>query len=145
DFQQQDIFIPLRREEAVVQKESLVREEVRVSKKTQTERQNISEQVRKEDVEINRSGGIPASSKGRETQPAGTRSQKGQRGKKAVFCLCSSEQQASRIVEQLKQGGFSKNDISVLFPDKSGTKDFAHQKNTKAPEGATTGASTGGV
>src|SRR5437764_3927572 len=80
DFQQQDIFIPLRREEPVVQKESHVREEVRVSKKTQTERQNISEQVRKEDVEINRSGGIPPSSKGRETQPAGASGQQGQRG-----------------------------------------------------------------
>jgi hypothetical protein len=33
----------------------------------------------------------------------------------------------------------------VLFPDKSGTRDFAHEHNTKAPEGAATGAGTGGV
>jgi len=33
----------------------------------------------------------------------------------------------------------------VLFPENVGTKDFAHEKNTKAPEGATTGAGTGAV
>lgn len=37
------------------------------------------------------------------------------------------------------------NDISVLFPDKRGTKDFAHEHNTKAPEGAAAGAGAGGV
>lgn len=64
---------------------------------------------------------------------------------KSVFCLCDSESQAERIVENLKSAGFSTNQISVLFPDNSGTKDFAHEKHTKAPEGATTGATTGGV
>jgi len=54
DFQEQDIFIPLRREEPVIQKESRVKEKVRVSKKKQTERQDVSEQIRKEDVEIER-------------------------------------------------------------------------------------------
>src|SRR4030095_13155260 len=39
----------------------------------------------------------------------------------------------------------SPNDISVLFPDKSGTRDFAHEQNTKAPEGAAAGAGTGGI
>ena len=64
---------------------------------------------------------------------------------KAVFCLSDSESQAERIVDELKAGGFSNNDISVLFPDKSGTRDFAHEQHTKAPEGAATGAGTGGV
>src|SRR3954454_5790162 len=64
---------------------------------------------------------------------------------KSVFCLARDLDQASRIVEDLKMGGFSNNDISVLLPDKSGTKDFAHEKGTKAPEGAITGAGTGGV
>lgn len=64
---------------------------------------------------------------------------------KAVFGLVDSEVQAERIVEGLKAAGFSNNDISVLFPDKSGTRDFAHEQNTKAPEGAATGAGTGGV
>jgi hypothetical protein len=48
-------------------------------------------------------------------------------------------------VEALKAAGFSNNDVSVLFPENQGTKDFAHEKNTKAPEGATTGAGTGAV
>src|SRR6478609_5272203 len=64
---------------------------------------------------------------------------------KSVFCLSDNEFQTEKIVQQLKDGGFSNNDISVLFPDKSGTKDFAHEQHTKAPEGAATGAGTGGV
>src|SRR6202040_256559 len=64
---------------------------------------------------------------------------------KAVFGIATSEEQAERIANQLKAAGFSTNDISVLFPDKTGTRDFAHEKNTKAPEGATTGAGTGFV
>jgi hypothetical protein len=64
---------------------------------------------------------------------------------KAVFCIASTEFQAESIVNELKISGFSDNDISVLFPDKTGTKDFAHEHHTKAPECATAGAGTGGV
>src|SRR5437867_5468449 len=64
---------------------------------------------------------------------------------KAVFCIATSEAQAEIIVNQLKQEGFAYSDISVLFPDKTGSKDFAHEQHTKAPEGAATGAGTGGV
>jgi hypothetical protein len=64
---------------------------------------------------------------------------------KAVFCIANSEAQAVRIVEDARAAGFSGNDISVLFPDKIGTRDFAHEKHTKAPEGAAAGATTGGV
>src|SRR6187200_2075065 len=64
---------------------------------------------------------------------------------KAVFCLARTEAQAITIVNELKAAGFSHNDISVLFPDTSGTKDFAHDQQTKAPEGAATGAGTGGL
>jgi hypothetical protein len=63
----------------------------------------------------------------------------------AVFCIARTEAQALTIVNQLKAAGFSPNDISVLFPDKTGTRDFAHEQHTKAPEGAATGATTGGV
>lgn len=55
-FNEQEVYIPLRREEAVVQKETALREEVRVRKNTQTDRQQVTEQVRKEDVEIEESG-----------------------------------------------------------------------------------------
>src|SRR5205809_6809382 len=65
--------------------------------------------------------------------------------KKSVFCLAQDLDQASRIVDNLKAAGFSNNDISVLLPDKTGSKDFAHKKGTKAPEGAATGAGSGGV
>ena len=65
--------------------------------------------------------------------------------KKSVFCIATSRSQADRIVDQLKTANFSNNDISVLFPDKGTTRDFAHEKNTKAPEGAVAGAGTGGV
>jgi hypothetical protein len=64
---------------------------------------------------------------------------------KSVFCIATSRDIAERIVSQLKAAQFSSNDISVLFPDKETTRDFAHEKNTKAPEGAITGAGAGGV
>lgn len=65
--------------------------------------------------------------------------------KKAVFCTVNSEPQASSIVEDLRRAGFSNDDISALFPDKQGTRDFAHEQQTKAPEGAAAGAGTGAV
>ena len=64
---------------------------------------------------------------------------------KSVFCIATSRAQADGIVGELKNANFSNNDISVLFLDKDTTRDFAHEKNTKAPEGAVTGAGTGGV
>jgi hypothetical protein len=64
---------------------------------------------------------------------------------KAIFCIATSETQAENIVNQLKAAGFSYNDISVLFPDRAGTRHFAHEQHTKAPEGAAAGAGTGGI
>jgi hypothetical protein len=63
---------------------------------------------------------------------------------KAVLCIAKSEPQAERIVSDLRAAGFPDGDISVLFPDKKGTRDFAHEKGTKMPEGAATGAATVG-
>lgn len=63
----------------------------------------------------------------------------------AVFCIANDYMIAEDIVTQLKTSGFSPSDVSVLFPDKRGTKDFAHEQHTKAPEGAATGAGTGGA
>lgn len=65
--------------------------------------------------------------------------------KKAVFGIAKTESQAINIANQLVSTGFSENDISVLFPDKAGTRDFAHEQHTKAPEGAATGAASGVV
>ena len=64
---------------------------------------------------------------------------------KAVFCIATSEEQAVRIVEDLRTAGFPSDSISALFPDKGGTRDFAHEQHTKMPEGAAAGAGTGGV
>src|SRR5262245_23113985 len=64
---------------------------------------------------------------------------------KSVFGLIDNESQAESIVSELKSAGFSDNDISVLFPDKTGTRDFAHEQHTKAPEGAATGGIAGGA
>jgi hypothetical protein len=63
----------------------------------------------------------------------------------AVFGIYSSSARAEQAVDRLTQAGFSNNDISVLMPDTQSTKEFAHEKNTKAPEGTATGVATGGA
>jgi len=63
--------------------------------------------------------------------------------KNAVYCIAKDITQAEIIVDLLRVAGFASNDISVLLPDKSGTRDFAHEQNTKMPEGAATGGVTG--
>ena len=65
--------------------------------------------------------------------------------KKAVLGLVARHTQADAIVDALQRAGFPNSDISALFPDKQGTRDFAHEKNTKAPEGAVAGAGAGGA
>ncbi len=64
---------------------------------------------------------------------------------RAAFCIASTVTQASRIVADLRHGGFDDDAISVLYSDKATTRDFAHTSCTKAPEGAAAGASAGGV
>ena len=61
----------------------------------------------------------------------------------AVYCIAQNREHAECIVNSLKQEGFSKHEISVLFPDQSGTHDFAHEQNTKMPEGAAAGGVAG--
>ena len=65
--------------------------------------------------------------------------------KKAVFGIAKSESQAINMADQLKAAGFTNNDVSVLFPDKQGSKDFAQEQHTKAPEGAAAGGASGAV
>ena len=61
----------------------------------------------------------------------------------AVYGIYSTRHQVELAVDRMKAEGFRNTDISVLFPQNAGTKDFAHEKHTKAPEGATTGAGSG--
>jgi hypothetical protein len=63
----------------------------------------------------------------------------------AAFAIFPSRSEAEIAVNQLTAAGFSSQDVSVLMADKAGTRDFATEKNTKAPEGTTTGAGVGGT
>lgn len=63
----------------------------------------------------------------------------------AVFGIYPSRERAEEAVGHLTAGGFRSEDISVLMQDNVGTKDFAHEKHTKAPEGTTAGAVAGGL
>jgi len=64
---------------------------------------------------------------------------------KSVIGIVDTQVQAEQVVSQLTAAGFRASDISALLPDRQGTKDFAHENNTKAPEGAVTGAGAGGA
>ena len=63
----------------------------------------------------------------------------------AVFGIYPDRFAVEEVVEHLRAAGFRNTDISVLFQDNQGTKDFAHEKNTKAPEGTAVGVTTGGL
>jgi hypothetical protein len=63
----------------------------------------------------------------------------------AVFGIYSSAGHAERAVETIISAGFPSANISVLLPDSGSTKEFAHEKGTKAPEGTTTGVTAGGI
>jgi hypothetical protein len=63
----------------------------------------------------------------------------------AVFGIYKSAEHAERAVDSLIGAGFASSTISVLLPDSRSTKEFAHEKDTKAPEGATAGVTAGGV
>lgn len=65
--------------------------------------------------------------------------------KVAAFGIFKSQANVERAVDALKMANFNNSDISVLLPDKEGTREFAHEKATKAPEGATTGGATGAI
>ncbi|MEO7036387.1 MAG: DUF3341 domain-containing protein [Polyangiaceae bacterium] len=65
--------------------------------------------------------------------------------KKSVVGIVETHAQAEQLVTNLQAAGLPSADISALFPDKQGTKDFAHEHNTKAPEGAIAGVGAGGV
>lgn len=86
---------------------------------------------------------------------------------KAVFCLANNDEQASRIIDRLLSSGFSNEDLSMLYPDRTKTtrnfegesiefKEFSTEKklkrggltteeHSKAPEGGVVGATAGGV
>jgi hypothetical protein len=63
----------------------------------------------------------------------------------AAFGIYATRAGVEGGVDSLKAAGFRSADISVLFPYNVGNKEFAHEMNTKAPEGAVAGAGSGAV
>ena len=63
----------------------------------------------------------------------------------AVFGIYPTRVHAEEAVDALRAAGFRNTDVSALFPDNVGTKDFAHEMHTKAPEGTAAGATSGAV
>jgi len=63
----------------------------------------------------------------------------------AVFGMYLTYPGVEEAVQALRNANFRETDISILYSDNVGTKDFAHEKHTKAPEGSTAGAGTGAV
>lgn len=70
---------------------------------------------------------------------------KDHKGRTSVFGLYKTRAAVDNAVDQLKSNQFRNSDISVLMPDPQTSQNFAHEKSTKAPEGAATGATTGVV
>ena len=65
--------------------------------------------------------------------------------KMAVFGIYPQASQAERAVDAFLAAGFSNSDISVLLPDTESSQEFAHHKDTKAPEGTAVGVTAGGA
>ena len=63
----------------------------------------------------------------------------------AVFGIYQTREHLESAVRQLELEGFRAADVSILLPQNVGTKDLAHSKATKAPEGAAAGAGSGAV
>jgi hypothetical protein len=63
----------------------------------------------------------------------------------AVFGIADSLARADRIIADLRDAGFSPDAVSILFPDRTGTRELGHEAHTKAPEGASAGAGTGAL
>lgn len=62
-----------------------------------------------------------------------------------VYGIFDTRFNVEEAVDELKARGFRNTDISVLMADSQGAKEFAHEKDTKAPEGTAIGVSTGAV
>jgi sporulation protein YlmC with PRC-barrel domain len=60
-----------------------------------------------------------------------------------VYGTFEDRDKVEKAVDRLRKEGFRSNDISVVFPDRDLSKEFAIEKNTKAPEGALAGGGTG--
>ena len=60
-----------------------------------------------------------------------------------VYGTFEDRDKVEKAVDRLRKEGFRSNDISVVFPDRDMSKEFAIEKHTKSPEGALAGGGTG--
>jgi len=63
----------------------------------------------------------------------------------SAFGIYPDQATVTDAIEALKGAGFRSTDISVLYPENLGSKDFGHERHSKAPEGAVAGGSSGAV
>jgi hypothetical protein len=63
----------------------------------------------------------------------------------SVYGIYKTRTAAENGVDRLIGAGFSAGDISALLSQAVSSREFAHEKHTKAPEGGTTGAVAGGA
>ena len=75
--------------------------------------------------------------------PVATYASSGRPHPTAVYGVYSDRKHVDKAVDRLREAGFASDDISVVFPESHMTREFALEKNTKAPEGALTGGGTG--
>ncbi|HLG99651.1 MAG TPA: hypothetical protein VKX49_25305 [Bryobacteraceae bacterium] len=63
----------------------------------------------------------------------------------SVFGIYPDRTTVSDAIGILHKGGYRPADIAVLSAENQGSKDFAHEKSSKAPEGAAAGAAVGAI
>lgn len=63
----------------------------------------------------------------------------------SAFGIYRDKDTVMDAIESLQASGFRPADISVLYPENQGSKDLAHEKHSKAPEGAVAGGSVGAL
>jgi hypothetical protein len=64
---------------------------------------------------------------------------------KSVFGIYPTRSSVESGISALRQAGFSSSDVSILLPENIGPRELTTEKETKAPEGATVGATSGVV
>lgn len=148
-FQEGTIRVPIRGEEAVVTKDVVVTGDVVVDKTRTTERQEITDTVRKEHVEVDqnatrnqtpvRSGSMAAGA------ATGARPRRDLSGRKTVAALFSDRADAERAINDLKSMGFTGDQIGVAMRDRSAQGELVEDTGSHAAEGAVSGAVGGGL
>jgi hypothetical protein len=65
--------------------------------------------------------------------------------RQSIICISSDLAKTEKLVQSLKNAGFTSDDISVLMPDIYGAQELGYELHSKAPEGVSAGASAGAI